>query len=68
MNKEEIYEVYVVMAAEVDRYGKEKKFGCYCVCDNVDTAQAVLDKDTQSRDIRPGGWISSHVLQTKELI
>ena len=61
-------EVYVVMAVEVEKNPAAEKFTCYCVCDSASTARAVLDKDTESGDIRPGGWITSHVLQTKELV
>ena len=65
MNNEE---VFVVMAVEVLTNPAAEKFGCYCVCDNRSTAQQVIDKDTHNGDVRPGAWITSHVLQTKELI
>lgn len=61
-------EVYIVMAVEVMKNQAAEHFGCYCVCDSRKTAQAVLDKDTEAGDIRPGGWIASHVLQTEELV
>jgi len=61
-------EVYVVMAAEVEKNPAAEKFSCYCVCDNRHTARQVIDKDTARGDIRPGAWIASHVIQTKELI
>ena len=61
-------EVYVIMAVEVEKNPAAEKFGCYCVCDNRNTAQAIIDKDTSRGDIRPGAWIASHALQTKEMI
>ena len=65
MNNEE---VYVVMAVETQQTEAAEKFGCYCVCDSRSTAREVIDNDTARGDIRPGAWIASHVLQTKELI
>lgn len=63
-------EVFVVMAVEVMKKMDQsaERFSCYCVCDTHDTAQQVLDKDTERGDIRPGGYILSHVLQTAELV
>ena len=64
----EIEEVYVVMAVEVEKNPAAEKFGCYCVCDNRQTAEQIIELDTSRGDIRPGAWITSHVLQTKELV
>ena len=61
-------EVFVVMAAEVEKNPAAEKFSCYCVCDSWVTARKVIDNDTARGDIRPGAYITSHVLQTKELI
>ena len=66
-------EVYVVIATEtgshVDGDGEPvESAGCYCVCDSWLTARKVIDNDTARGDIHPGAYITSHVLQTKELI
>lgn len=61
-------EVYVVMAVEVEKNPAAEKFTCYCVCDSKQTADKVIETDTSRGDIRPGAWVTSHVLQTKELI
>lgn len=63
-------EVFVIMAVEVMKKMDQsaERFTCYCVCDTHDTATRVLDKDTERGDIRPGGYILSHVLQTAELV
>jgi len=68
MNSNDIQEVYVVMAVEVNQNPAAESFGCYCVCDSRKTARAVINKDTEAGDIRPGGWIAEHALQTEELI
>ena len=70
MEKEE---VYVVIAIEknspVDGSGEPvESAGCYCVCDSMTTARKIIDNDTARGDIYPGAYITSHVLQTKELI
>ena len=65
MNNEE---VFVVMAVEVEKNPAAEKFGCYCVCDSKRTADKIIETDTARGDIRPGAWVASHVLQTKELI
>ena len=65
MNNEE---VFVVMAVEAHENPAAEKFGCYCVCDSWSTARKVIDNDTARGDIRPGAWITSHVVQTEELI
>ena len=64
MNNEE---VYVVMAVEARDNSAAECFTCYCVCDSQSTAREVIDNDTARGDIRPGAWITPHVLQTKEL-
>lgn len=65
MNSEE---VYIVMAAEVEKNPAAEKFSFYCVCDSMRTARQIVDKDTARGDIRPGAYITSHVIQTEELI
>ena len=56
------------MAVEVEKNPAAEKFTCYCVCDSKQTADKVIETDTSRGDIRPGAWVTSHVLQTKELI
>ena len=65
MNNEE---VYVIMAAEVQKNPAAESFTCYCVCDSMNTARQIVDKDTARGDIRPGAYITSHVIQTEELV
>jgi len=62
-------QVYVVMAEEVILTQMATMgVGCYCVCDSIATARAILEKDTQAGDIHPGGYITSHAVQTEEMI
>ena len=70
MNKEEVYVVIAIeTGSQVDGEGKPvEPEGCYCICDSVETAKAVIDKDTRDGQIYPGAWISPHVIQTKELV
>lgn len=59
--------VYIVMAQSViPTQMAHKMLGCYCVCDSCDTARAVLRRDTREGEIIPGGYITSHVIQTHE--
>tara|TARA_R110002167_G_scaffold278995_3_gene484873 strand:- start:548 stop:835 length:288 start_codon:yes stop_codon:yes gene_type:complete len=63
----EIHTVYIVMAEESKpSQMANMKLGCYCVCDSADVAEEILAKDTETGSILPGGYITSHVLQTAE--
>ena len=67
---ERLYDVYIVMAEEPKpRSGEyEPTRKCYCVCENVDVAEDVIKKDTDSGDILPGATIEVHALQTKDMV
>ena len=70
MEKEQVYVVIAIeTGGQVDGSGDPvESAGCYCVCDSMTTAREIIDNDTARGDIYPGAYITSHVLQTKELI
>jgi len=64
--------VFVVMALETGKVKSSVKrtngITCYCVCDSVATAQAIIKKDTEAGDIFQGASIEMHQLQTQEMV
>jgi len=64
-------EVFIVEAVEVNKHqplqDQVNNWTAYCVCDNRATADAVIKKDMERGDILRGR-ISSHTIQTKEMI